>query len=180
MDSVGWLHELTQVSPHRGMGTANERKIAQWQAAKLRGMGYESIEQPFRTTRDNLYLIPAQIFACAAAAATMALFTSLSWLAMILLGYGVAVLLVEASGYPADITCMPRFPSQNVVTAPACQTARTVFVTAHYDTQRGSFLFHPGQVNTGTQRRQTFLLRQAEYGSHPESAARHHPTASQQ
>jgi hypothetical protein len=42
---------------------------------------------------------------------------------------------------------MPRFPSQNVLTKPMRRADRTVFVTAHYDTQRGSFLFHPKFVD---------------------------------
>jgi hypothetical protein len=42
---------------------------------------------------------------------------------------------------------MPRFSSQNVLTQPVRPTARTVFITAHYDTQRGSFLFHPKFVD---------------------------------
>jgi hypothetical protein len=138
---------MSQFALHRGMGTANERRAAGWLAAKLRGMGYEAAEEPFRTTRDNLYLIPAQIFACAAAAACIALFTHAAWLALIVDGYGVAVLLAEASGYGVDFTAMPRFRSQNILTGPVREAARTVYVTAHYDTQRGSFLFHPKFVD---------------------------------
>lgn len=147
-DCFALLRELSQIQPHRGMGTANERRTAQWLAAKLRGIGWEVTEELFLTTRDNLYLIPTQIFACATAALCLALFTSLAWLGLVLLGYGIAALLIEASGYSADITCMPRFRSRNVVTAPVTNSAaRTVFVTAHYDTQRGSFLFHPKFVD---------------------------------
>ncbi|MGA2577412.1 MAG: hypothetical protein ABSH24_15440 [Bryobacteraceae bacterium] len=53
----------------------------------------------------------------------------------------------EASGYAIDLTPMPRFPSQNVLTQSVRQGERTVFVTAHHDTQRGSFLFHPEFVD---------------------------------
>lgn len=146
-DCVCLLHELSQAAPHRGMGTANERRVAAWLAGKLRSLGYNAVEQPFRTTRDNLYLVPAQIFACATAAACLALVTSAAWLGLVLLAYGIAVLLIEASGYPVDITCLPRFRSQNIVTAPKRAAGRTVFVVAHYDTQRGSFLFHPKFVD---------------------------------
>lgn len=142
-DSVDLLRELTQVAADRGMGTDNERRAAQWLAARLRALGYEVAEQPFRTTRDNLYLLPLQVFVCAIAAICLALSDAPPWLAPVVLGYGIAMLLAEASGHAVDLTPMPRFLSQNVVTAPARRADRTVFVTAHYDTQRGSFLFHP-------------------------------------
>jgi hypothetical protein len=64
-----------------------------------------------------------------------------------ILAYGIAMLLAEASGHTVDLTLMPRFPSRNVLTAPVRRADRTVFVTAHYDTQRGSFLFHPKFVD---------------------------------
>src|ERR1039457_3429851 len=66
-DSVDLLRELSQVAAHRGMGTPNERIAAQWLAAKLRALGFEVAEQSFRTTRDNLYLLPVQLFVCAIA-----------------------------------------------------------------------------------------------------------------
>jgi hypothetical protein len=146
-DSVDLLRELSQVAAHRGMGTANERVAAQWLAAKLRAAGYEVAEQPFRTTRDNLYLLPLQVFVCAIAAIGLALSDAPSWLVVAILAYGIAMLLAEASGHAVDLTPMPRFASQNVLTGPMRRADRTVFVTAHYDTQRGSFLFHPKFVD---------------------------------
>jgi hypothetical protein len=150
-ESVDLLRELSQVVPHRGMGTANERRTAEWLAGKLRAMGYEAAVQPFRTTRDNLHLLPIQLFVCAIAAVAVALATSLWWPSALLLAYGIAILAAETSAHAIDITMMPRFPSQNVLTrraAPcAAASARTVFITAHYDTQRGSFLFHPKFVD---------------------------------
>jgi len=142
-DSVELLRELSNLAAHRGMGTPNERIAAQWLAAKLRATGYEVAEQPFRTTRDNLYLLPFQVFVCAIAAICLALSDAPWWLVGAILGYGVAMLLAEASGHAIDLTPMPRFASQNVVTGPMRRAGRTVFITAHYDTQRGSFLFHP-------------------------------------
>jgi hypothetical protein len=146
-DSVDLLRELSQVAPHRGMGTANERIAAEWLAAKLRAAGYEVAEQPFRTTRDNLYLLPLQVFVCAVAAIGLALSDAPWWLVVAILAYGIAILLAEASGHAVDLTPMPRFASRNVLTAPVRRADRTVFVTAHYDTQRGSFLFHPNFVD---------------------------------
>ncbi|MGD0360036.1 MAG: M28 family peptidase [Bryobacteraceae bacterium] len=146
-DSVDLLRELSQVAAHRGMGTRHERLAAEWLAGRLRGMGYAVAEQPFRTTRDNLYLLPIQLFVCAIAAVSIALGTSLWWPAAALLAYGIAMVAAETSGHAVDLTVMPRFSSQNVLTATAGGCARTVFVTAHYDTQRGSFLFHPSFVD---------------------------------
>ena len=146
-DSVDLLRELSQVAAHRGMGTPNERTAAQWLAAKLRATGYDVAEQTFRTTRDNLYLLPLQVFGCAIAAMCLALSDAPSWLVAAILAYGIAILLAEASGYAIDLTPMPRFASRNVLTAPVRHAGRTVFVTAHYDTQRGSFLFHPKFVD---------------------------------
>ena len=146
-DSVDLLRELSQVVPHRGMGTPNERIAAEWLAAKLRAAGYEVAEQPFRTTRDNLYLLPLQVFVCAVAAIGVALSDAPWWLVVAILAYGIAMLLAEASGHTVDLTPMPRFASRNVLTAPVRRADRTVFVTAHYDTQRGSFLFHPKFVD---------------------------------
>ena len=166
MDSVALLGELCESFPHRGMGSSNERKAAVWIAEKLRAMGYQTEEEPFQTTIDNLYLMPAQVFACAAVAAAMSLFTPLAWFALAVLVYGLAILVVEVSGYPfsigppyglailvAEISGylslfpFPRVPSRNVLTERRAEAPRTVFVTAHYDTQRGSYLFHPRFVD---------------------------------
>ncbi len=147
MDSVDLLRELSRKFAHRGMGTPEEREAALWLAGKLRDMGYDAAVQPFRATRDNLYLLPAQVFLGAVAACAAALLTPLPWIGLLPLAYAIAVLLAETSGYAVDLTPMPRFASQNVVTAPSRRAGRTLFVTAHYDTQRGSFLFHPRFVD---------------------------------
>ncbi len=90
-DSVGLLRELTRLAAHRGMGTANERIAPEWLAARLRAAGYAVATQPFRTTRDNLYPLPARLFACAVAAVSIALAASQWWPAAILLAYGIAM-----------------------------------------------------------------------------------------
>lgn len=142
-DSVALLEELAKVVSHRGMGTPNERAAAGWLTDKLRALGYTVAEQPFRSTRDNLYLMPLQLFACAVAAAAAALAGLPWWLSAVLLAYGIAMLLAETSGRDIDLSALPRFASGNVCTQPLRRASRTVLITAHYDTQRGSFLFHP-------------------------------------
>jgi hypothetical protein len=80
------------------MGTANGHITAQWLAAKLRGMGYQALEYSFRATRVNLYLLPVQLFAHAIAAVSIALASSLWWLAAVLLAYGIATLVARGIG----------------------------------------------------------------------------------
>jgi len=84
---------------------------------------------------------------CAIAAVAITFATSLWWPAALLLTYGIAMLVAETSGHAIDLSIMPRFASQNVLTRPVRQAARTIIITAHYDTQRGSFLFHPKFVD---------------------------------
>ena len=142
MQAIDYLRRLVAVTPHRGSASPQERIAANWIAGELLGMGYHVTEQPFRTTRDNLYLVPVQVFAIAIAA---------GWLSLVghplpsglLLACGLAILLAEVSGYPLDLSLLPRFPSRNVYTESPTNASPTIFVTAHYDTQRGSFLFHP-------------------------------------
>ena len=58
-------------------------------ADRLRAMGYATAVQPFSTKRDNLYLLPIQLFVCAIAAVALALATSVWWpAAVLLLAYG--------------------------------------------------------------------------------------------
>jgi hypothetical protein len=142
MESIDYLRELAAVAPDRGSASLHERQAAQWITQRLRAMGYTVSEEPFRTTRDNLYLMPVQVFALAIMAGWLSL-AGYKWLPLVLLAYGLAVLLVEVSGHPLDLSAMPRFWSQNVYTEPVDASSPTIFVTAHYDTQRGSFLFHP-------------------------------------
>jgi hypothetical protein len=133
---------LCEIAPHRGCGSPNELRAARWIAQRLQALGYTTAEQPFRTTRDNLYLMPLQVFVLAVAAGGLAL-VGHRWVAAVLLAYAVAILLMEVSGYAHDLTLMPRFPSQNVCTEMTRDAPATIFVTAHYDSQRGGFLFHP-------------------------------------
>jgi len=144
--SASILRELCDAFPHRGMGSANERAAADWIAAKLRQMGYVPDIEPFRTTVDNLYFVPTQVFACACAAAGIALFTGVALVGGAILAYGIALLVLELSGDPESLGVLPKKPSQNVVTRGE-NSARTLYISAHYDTQLGSYLFHPGFVD---------------------------------
>ncbi len=110
-------------------------------------MGYAAEIEPFRTSVDSLYLAPAQVFACACAAAAIALFSGIALIGGVILAYGIALLVFELSGDLHSLCLLPRKASQNVWTAGEGNAAHRVIVTAHYDTQRGSFLFHPQFVD---------------------------------
>lgn len=144
--SVDFLRELCAF-PHRGSTTQEERKAASLIRGKLEEFGYKVIVQEFRATKDNFYLLPVQVLFLAIVAGLLSLFFSLSWLSLLLLVYGLALLFLEVSGFDIDLTVMPRFKSQNIYTLPDKLPSKLVIVSAHYDTQKGSFIFHPSFVD---------------------------------
>jgi len=144
--SVDFLRELCSF-PHRGSATKEERKAAALIREKLEGFGYKVVEQEFRATKDNFYLLPVQVLILAIIGGLLSIFTGLSWLSLLLLVYGLVLLFLEVSGFDLDLTLMPRCGSQNVYTLPDKLPSKLVIVSAHYDTQRGSFIFHPSFVD---------------------------------
>lgn len=145
-NSIDFLRELCAF-PHRGSATKEERKAASLIRGKLEEFGYKVIVQEFHATRDNFYLLPVQVLFLAIVAGLLSLFSSLSWLSLLLLVYGLALLFMEVSGFDIDLTVMPRFKSQNIYTLPDKLPSKLVIVSAHYDTQRGSFIFHPSFID---------------------------------
>ncbi|MDI6869257.1 MAG: M28 family peptidase [Coprothermobacterota bacterium] len=145
-NSIDFLRELCAF-PHRGSATEEERKAASLIRGKLEEFGYKVIVQEFHATRDNFYLLPVQVLFLAIVAGLLSLFSSLSWLSLLLLVYGLALLFLEVSGFDIDLTVMPRFKSQNIYTLPDKLPSKLVIVSAHYDTQRGSFIFHPSFID---------------------------------
>jgi hypothetical protein len=145
-NSIDFLRELCAF-PHRGSATQEERKVASLIRGKLEEFGYKVIAQEFHGTRDNFYLLPVQVLFLAIVAGLLSLFSSLSWLSLLLLVYGLVLLFLEVSGFDIDLTVMPRFKSQNIYTLPDKLPSKLMIVSAHYDTQRGSFIFHPSFVD---------------------------------
>ena len=135
--------------PHRGSTTPLEAEAARWIADTLASLGYEVEVQPFRAPAATLYAGPPLVGAAVALAAALATLTPSAWVRTALLAAALAaagLLLQEARlAAPAFDRILPRRPSQNVVATRRGEAGAgpLVLVVAHYDTQRGSWLFAP-------------------------------------
>ncbi|MDB4895798.1 MAG: hypothetical protein JWN15_2060, partial [Firmicutes bacterium] len=143
-----YLERLTSFS-HRGSATAGEAAAGQLTRDWLALMGYHVTIQPFATPRDTLYSGPAVV-------AGGFLFAALAgrwypWIGLLLCALLLIPLVGEMLGSSRiDLDLLlPRYPSQNVVArSPAGSAApqRRLVISAHVDTQRASYLFHPAFV----------------------------------
>ncbi|SDG70900.1 Zn-dependent amino-or carboxypeptidase, M28 family [Thermoanaerobacter thermohydrosulfuricus] len=148
MKSIDYLKELTKFE-HRGSATKNERQAAEYILQELKRMGYKAEKRTFKTTRDNLYMLPLQVgvllFICG--------FFSLMYggpleiAAFLHSLFAISLLLLEVSGKPVETSIMPRHLSQNVFTSFDESRSKRIIVSAHYDTQKGSIMFHPKIVD---------------------------------
>ncbi|ADU50571.1 peptidase M28 [Thermaerobacter marianensis DSM 12885] len=148
--------------PHRGTATPEEGRAARWLAAVLQERGYEVDVQPFTAPRHTLYLGPGWIgLGLAALALGGARWSGPAWGYAVMAAVAVLALLPlvgELALWPAGSrlslgVVVPRGRSQNVVArlprhgAPRGDAVAGpplhVVVTAHYDTQWGSWLFAP-------------------------------------
>lgn len=155
-----YLQRLS-VWPHRGSTSAYEREAARWIAGTLEAMGYRVHIQPFLAPAATLYAGPPLVGLAVAGAAGAAIWLDATWVRALAAAVALAAvgLLVEEArlARPAFDWILPRRPSQNVVAempqgdGPSVddQTRRSgaprplVLLVAHYDTQRGSWLFAP-------------------------------------
>lgn len=143
--SRAW-HYLERLSrhAHRGSATAAEAAAAADLRRWLEELGYRVQEQPFRAPRDTLYLGPAAVMVAFLEAAVFGLwFPGLALLgAALFLGPMVGEMLGSRLDFDR---LLPLYASQNVVARrPGAGDARqTLVISAHYDTQRASYLFHP-------------------------------------
>lgn len=139
-----YLERLSRY-PHRGVGSQEEAAAAQEAAGWFRQLGYQVEVQPFRAPRDTLYLGPSAIMAGFLAAGALAVWWE-PWAGLPLCLLLLLPLVGEMMGKRFDLDLyLRRFPSQNVVArAPERGDERmTVVLTAHIDTQRATWLFHP-------------------------------------
>jgi hypothetical protein len=141
-----YLERLSRFE-HRGTATSEEAKAADALKSWLAALGYAVVLQPFRTPKDTLYLGPSAVMAGFAVSAAW-LGQRWPWAGLLLC---LAVLLPMAGEMLGSSRLdfdwlLPTYPSQNVVARrPGVRAAagRTLVISAHYDTQRASYLFHP-------------------------------------
>lgn len=130
--------------PHRGTGTHLEAAAASEVESLLTELGYKPELQRFRAPRDTLYLGPALVMSCFVVAAFFG--WRYPWLGLLLCVVSLVPMVGEMLGARIDFDLLlPMAPSQNVIARlPAAgMRRRTLVVSAHYDTQRASLLFHP-------------------------------------
>lgn len=145
-----WEHlEQLTAWPHRGSTSVYETEAARWLAQTLGSMGYAVAVEPFRAPAATLYAGPPLVGAVVAGAVALALAVPGPWVATVAAVVAlaaVALLLQEALLLrPGFDRILPVRPSQNVVASrpEGPGTGPLVLVVAHYDTQRGSWLFAP-------------------------------------
>ncbi|MFS8665395.1 MAG: M28 family peptidase [Limnochordales bacterium] len=164
MEAWHYLESLCRLGP-RGSGTDGERRAAAWLSEQLAALGYAVEIQPFRCPRHTLYLGPAAVIAGVLMARALAGWSPPLGLALMILM--LVPLVGEMLGARLNFDLLlPKGPSQNVVaqlkpgapvaappggaspTAPSAagegpSAGTTVVIAAHYDTQRGTWLFAP-------------------------------------
>ncbi|MBO8141506.1 MAG: M28 family peptidase [Firmicutes bacterium] len=137
------LQALCRLGP-RGSATDGERQAAGWLKERLESLGWEAELEPFRSPRHTLYLGPAAVIAGVLLARTLApLSPPLAALGMVAL---LVPLIGEMTGGRLNFDrILPKAVSQNVVARlpGARRDDPQVVIVAHYDTQRGSWLFAP-------------------------------------
>ncbi|MDI3298294.1 MAG: M28 family peptidase [Bacillota bacterium] len=153
MDAWEYLQGLMRF-PHRGSASDQEALAARWIADRLRPLGYRVAEEPFVGSADTLHAGTSRLGLALAAAGWLALAPRGRWpavLALLLALAALALLLGEELGHGRiNMSLVLRGRrSQNVVAVlPATGAADRagplrLVVSAHYDTQKGSWLFHP-------------------------------------
>jgi len=145
MKSLEYLKEITKFK-HRGSATQNEREAAEFISQKLEEMGYKVEKHIFKTTRDNLYLLPLRVGLLLLVAGICSLLYQgfgQQIAALLLSIFALSLLLLEVSGKPVETGLLPRYLSQNIFTKLNESYDKKIIISAHYDTQRGSTMFHP-------------------------------------
>ncbi len=142
--SYAWkyLSGLTEL-PHRASASDAELAAADWLAEQLAGMDYQVERQNFAAPRDTLYAGPPLVFVGVVAAASLGL--ALPWVGALAAVLIALPMIGEMMGRSWDFDLLlRRYPSRNVVARHSADgTLPRVVVMAHYDTQKGSLLFHP-------------------------------------
>lgn len=143
--SYAWryLTDLTELLPHRASASLAELRAAEWLTERLQHLGYTVERQEFTAPRDTLYAGPPFVFLGVLAAGTV----GVAWP---LVGAALAVLfslpmIGDMLGKPWDFDLLlNQHRSRNVVARRGDDSKPPrLVIMAHYDTQKGSLLFHP-------------------------------------
>ncbi len=144
MGALDYIELLCRL-PHRASASPAEGEAAKDLSTWLSGMGYSVKVEPFLAPRDTIYLGPAVVltgFICAAGLAGVVSPAAGLSLCLILLVPLVGEML-GSSRIDFDLL-LPRYLSRNVVARHGSQDAgQRIVISAHYDSQRASLLFHP-------------------------------------
>jgi hypothetical protein len=139
-----YLEHLSR-HPHRGTATPHEAAAARDLAGWLSELGYRVEVQPFATARDvPFYFGIPLIMVGLLAAAAMSFQTP--WLALPVALLLLVPILGEMFGWASNFDRLsPLGASHNLIARrPSGKpAARTIVVTAHYDTTFGTYMFHP-------------------------------------
>ncbi len=149
MGSMEYLKKICSL-PHRGSGTKYEHECAGMINRELRGLGYRAVMQEFSSPADTLYVLPLEAGIPLVMLGFAALATHGYALHVLELVAGLLFLipvLIETGGYGIETNILPKRKSYNVFTEPESGGKPKIAIAAHYDTQRGSFLFSPGFVD---------------------------------
>jgi len=149
MDSFEYIKKICSF-PHRGSGTRYEHEACGIISRELTSMGYKVNVQEFKSPPDTLYAIPLEVGIPLVVLGYLSLNVYSTATYLILFVFCLLLflpLIVETSGLAIETNILPKRVSYNIFTLPDTKASKNVIVSAHYDTQRGSFLFHPSFVD---------------------------------
>ena len=132
--------------PHRGTATENETQAADYARKVLEDQEYHVDVEKFRAPKYGLYPIYILVTAWAALACALAFSGSVAAVVVALL----PVFYIAAQFYllwPVRNLLLPTGESQNIIGRPTHTGAKArIILSAHLDTQLGSFLYSPTWV----------------------------------
>jgi len=144
MGALDYLERLCK-RPHRASASTAEGGAAQELSAWLSGLGYTVRLETFLAPRDTLYLGPAAVLAgfLSAAGVSGAFSPAVALLLCLVLLVPLVGEMLGSSRFDFDLI-LPRYPSRNVIARfGGPHATQRLVISAHYDTQRASLLFHP-------------------------------------